>query len=104
MRIRVSPGRERLAAMILGVVLGALFLGSAALWYAPVGRPTSTCCRQAEPAPTCCRQAEPARTCCRRIAHEPSRHKLERLGSSNPQASLRIAGQRCRLPPAAAAQ
>lgn len=37
MRIRVSPGRERLAAMILGVVLGALFLGSAALWYAPVG-------------------------------------------------------------------
>ena len=37
MRIRVSPGRERLAAMILGVVLGALFLGSAALGYEPVG-------------------------------------------------------------------
>lgn len=35
MRIRVSPGYERVVAMILGVLLGVLFLGSAALWYAP---------------------------------------------------------------------
>lgn len=44
MRIRVSPGRERLVAMILGVLLGALFLGSAALWYAPAEQ--SECLRE----------------------------------------------------------
>ena len=44
MRIRMSPGRERLAAMVLGVLLGALFLGGAALWYAPAEQ--SECVRE----------------------------------------------------------
>ena len=44
MRIRVSPGYERVVAMILGVLLGALFLGSAALWYAPAEQ--SECVRE----------------------------------------------------------
>ena len=48
--------------------------------------PGSTCCRSAVPTATCCRRsAGPTAGCYRRIEHEPSRHKLERLGSSNPQ-------------------
>ena len=60
--------------------------------------PAPTCCRRsAGPTPTCCRRsAGPTPTCCRRTAHEISRHRFKRLISSNPRASPRIIGRRCR--------
>ena len=60
--------------------------------------PTPTCCRRsAGPTPTCCRRsAGPTPTCCRRTEHEISRHRFKRLISSNPRASPRIIGRRCR--------
>ena len=52
---------------------------------------------QAGPAPTCCRSAGPTATCCRRIAHETSRHRLERLVSSVFRNSPKNSCRRCRL-------
>ena len=59
--------------------------------------PAGASAGSAGPTPTCCRRsAGPTPTCCRRTEHEISRHRFKRLISSNPRASPRIIGRRCR--------